>query len=859
LDLALEKGLTMTNRNIKLTHFPYPRLPGLLLLIGLLALSTACRTSLGISTGMSVNVDNEHVTELGGVLDRSTVLSGKVTITEDLFIPEGVTLTLARDTRVIIEPSEGTRTDSQFVTTETEILVRGRLLTEPGVRIGTKSGVRGSWGGIIITSPEGRVELDGVYVSGAQYGVLALAGQARVYGSVLTNNEVGLAGTRGSGMVTANNTYTDNGIATAAYFTASPIISPDDLFKNNDDDALGLDTSDFPIAHRQLAPAIPDRNPVTREYLGETALSEDTTWSGTVIIDGQVAVPPDYTLTIEPGTQVLFRFRDSNGDGLGESWLIVQGTIRVLGEEDAWVLFDSEDEEAGPGSWDSLSVIASDSTDNIVRHAVFRRGVKAFHSHFSNADLKNVIFTDNLRAVQFQESSRMVIDQAYLTRNQSGMRFRDSVVRLSNIVAADNTAGINFLRCSMEASDILVSGSVAESFVSRESDTKLTRAAIVNNVRGPRFKGDGQKIEVRESVIAGNLTEGLSLNSVTASVRESALIDNGFTGLSVTDADVTAFMNRIADNGRFAVDNNGMTTVDARGNDWGTGTPPPPDIIYDDSDEAGIGEVLTGDIRRFSILLPGMEPATDNHGEVLVVGDVFSRGGRTVRLSPGSSVFFSEIPRDSLFDLCSDHPSFPGSELHVMGRLEAIGTAEDPITFAPARRTIFELDPESGPGSAQWGAINLIGGEGAVFEHCYFFRAATGIHAREAGRVVVRDSVFTSNLVGLRFSQSDMEVTGNTFELNNAGIRFHENGGLIEGNLIDANGTGIFVTANPEDVVINNNRFINQWDYNVKLGILVTKDVVIEGGVLETVGGRSQADMIFDKEDDPDLGRVIVR
>jgi len=794
---------------------------------------------------------------LAEAVTSDTTLSGKVTIAEDLLVPEGITLTFLPGTEVTVVPSEGTRTTAQFVTTETEIVVRGSLSMDR-TTIGTGNNIKGSWGGIVAATPDASITIKDSSIAGAQYGLRMLSGTAQITGNTFKNNEVGIAAALGAWVTLADNTFDSNSMATAAWHTVNPLRSPTDNFVNNVDDALALTVQPVDIVTWEILPVIPDPPPVTREYLGEVALTEDTTWSGTVVIDGQVAVMPETTLTIEPGTRVLFSFRDTNSDGLGESWIIVQGTVQVLGEEDEWVLFDAQEGSAGPGAWDSLSIIASDSADNLVRYAVFRHGVKAFHAHYSKARLDHVIFEDNLRGIQFQESEGIEIDWAIVRRNQSGARFRNSTVTLSNIVVSDNTSGINFLRSTVKASDLVISGSFAESLVSRESDTELVRTAITGNVRGPRFKGEGQQITIRESVIAGNLTEGLSFNKVKGTVRESSLTGNGFTGLSVSDAEVTAYSNRIAGNGRFEVDNNGSTVVDARGNDWGAKAGPSPEVIYDSSDEDGIGTVITTGPKIFSVLLPGMNPPEgDIEGELLIVGDVITSPDRMVLLTPGTSVFFSEVPQDSLFDLCSDHPSFPSSELHVMGKLEAVGTRDNPITFAPARRTIFELNPEYGPGRAQWGAINLTGGQGAVFVNSYIFRAATGIHAREAGKVIVRDSVFTSNEVGLRFSRSDVEITGNVFELNNTGMRFHEDGGIVSGNLFDSNSTGIFVTDNPENVTLAGNTFRANRDYHVKLGIHVSEDVEVRGGDFELPEGKTVGDMVFDREDEEELGRVI--
>ena len=108
-------------------------------------------------------------TVLAEAVTSDTTLSGRVTIAEDLLVPQGVTLTFLPGTVVTVVPSEGTRTDSQFVTTETEIVVRGSLVLE-GTSIGTKSRARGSWGGIIAVTPEAKVTMENARVSGAQFG-----------------------------------------------------------------------------------------------------------------------------------------------------------------------------------------------------------------------------------------------------------------------------------------------------------------------------------------------------------------------------------------------------------------------------------------------------------------------------------------------------------------------------------------------------------------------------------------------------------------------------------------------------------------------------------------------------------------
>jgi len=89
-------------------------------------------------------------------------------------------------------------------------------------------------------------------------------------------------------------------------------------------------------------------------------------------------------------------------------------------------------------------------------------------------------------------------------------------------------------------------------------------------------------------------------------------------------------------------------------------------------------------------------------------------------------------------------------------------------------------------------------------------------------------------------------------------LRFHEYGGIVSGNLFDSNGTGLFVTRPPENVVLTGNTFRGSRDYHVKLGIRVIDDVEILGGEFVLSEGKTVGDMLFDKEDDEDLGRVIL-
>ena len=60
-----------------------------------------------------------------------------------------------------------------------------------------------------------------------------------------------------------------------------------------------------------------------------------------MVIDGSVKVTKNATLTIRPGTEVVFVRRDADGDGLGDGTLIVEGQLMAAGTREAPIVFRS--------------------------------------------------------------------------------------------------------------------------------------------------------------------------------------------------------------------------------------------------------------------------------------------------------------------------------------------------------------------------------------------------------------------------------------------------------------------------------------------------------------------------------------
>lgn len=159
-------------------------LPGLLLV-----LLTACSTALP-------PVPQRQ--ELSGVINSDLTLAGEVLLTGDLLILPGRTLTLQPGTTVRVRRSESTKIDPEYLSSSTEILVRGRLQAAGTARapiafLPETPGSAGEvvWAGIILDRAAGST-ISHARIEGAEQGILAISAAPQLADNTIYNCRYGM-------------------------------------------------------------------------------------------------------------------------------------------------------------------------------------------------------------------------------------------------------------------------------------------------------------------------------------------------------------------------------------------------------------------------------------------------------------------------------------------------------------------------------------------------------------------------------------------------------------------------------------------------------------------------------------------
>lgn len=160
-----------------------------LLLYVLLVLLAACSTALPPAPLQQ---------ELSGVISSDLTLSGEVLLTGDLLILPGHTLTLQPGTTVRVRKSESTKIDPEYLSSYTEILVRGRLQAAgtagaPIAFLPETPGNAGEvvWAGIILDRAAGSI-ISHARIEGAEQGILAIAAAPHLAENTIYNCRYGI-------------------------------------------------------------------------------------------------------------------------------------------------------------------------------------------------------------------------------------------------------------------------------------------------------------------------------------------------------------------------------------------------------------------------------------------------------------------------------------------------------------------------------------------------------------------------------------------------------------------------------------------------------------------------------------------
>lgn len=781
------------------------------------------------------------------VLTKDTVWQGNVAVNEDILVPSGITLTVLAGTRITVQVAENTKTDPEYLSPLTEITVRGVLRIQGNnqspVEFFTSEGKAGGWAGIIIDN--GSAEISYCRISDADTALYQVGGTLRLATSILTTNRYGLVVNGVTSSARLDNsriTGNDYGLFT---YAGAVVTRQDTLITGNGkrdlyERPLVATPATHEYSYREL--------PVAREY-GDEALAGETVWQGRIRVNGIIRVPEGGRLIILPGTVVEFSKKDTNGDGIGENGLFIQGRLLAKGTREAPIFFRSSEKNPKMGDWDSINIMNSDGSLNLIEFCQIEDAYRGAHFHFSNMSITNSVFRNNYRGIQFQESA-VDIRNSWLYGNKNGLQGRDSTIVFSNNQVVGNYDGANFFRVHLTATGNRFQRNLKEGLRLRESTSTLTENLVdgnrfgvmvadtfhssfsrnvisANNEIGYSLK-NSDNLEVSGNFFTNNGINGLSIQESRATVQSNLFAGNGERGIGILSFAGVLTGNNFTSNGLYAIDYEGSADLSAQDNWWG-GTDPEK-VIGDkrlDPKRGSVGHHPASALPH-RIRWPLNEISADAfwYGAVRVDSTVTVSKGRSLTIVPGTRVLFAK-----------------GTGLVVQGKLDAAGNKDQKIIFSAQK-------PDE---DSIWDEIALEYSEGSRIVHCIFEYATWGLHVHFTN-ITVSDSLFRKNSGGIRFRSGPMLITRSVFTGNGIGIRSYRGNAVIRENLITDNDTGIFVREKGSGLSITDNNLAANRGYGIRIGDFNDEDVSAAGNWW---GPGEPLQYLFDGRNEPEIGMIL--
>lgn len=189
--------------------------------------------------------------------------------------------------------------------------------------------------------------------------------------------------------------------------------------------------------------------------VGKGILDKDATWSGEVLIKGDVEVAENATLTILPGTVVRFakiapfgpdKLHTDKENHFPGSEIFVRGKLLAKGEKEKKISFASAEKKGNPGDWGGINFHGS--VGNVVEYCVIMHADTAVHAHSSKVAVSGNEFRHNGTAIGNKNlkdnpvKCELSVERNLITENGGGVIVGNGMTVQHNEISKNEFFGI---------------------------------------------------------------------------------------------------------------------------------------------------------------------------------------------------------------------------------------------------------------------------------------------------------------------------------------------------------------------------------------------------------------------------------
>lgn len=309
-----------------------------------------------------------------------------------------------------------------------------------------------------------------------------------------------------------------------------------------------------------VRPPVVTRGDISYE---NATITEDVTWSGSVLVRGYVVIASPATVRIEPGTVVRFM----KSPLLSQApRLVVMGRLHCNGAAGRPVLFTSNVGEAERGDWGGILLLSSEKR-NQFDHVRIEGAMAGIEASFSTLSATELSITRSTAALLLRDSGARLA-RVTVADCETGLEALDSEVDLQESSLVNNRRAITGRRSTLVLLSVSLRENEQSGITAVECRVRLSSCWLVKNGGGAHLaESEGQVVGTR---FVANRGVGLDLVATRLKVQGNLFADTSGDGMRVSDGRSLIWGNSFEGNSGYNLALTGHDRVIAVGNWWGS-------------------------------------------------------------------------------------------------------------------------------------------------------------------------------------------------------------------------------------------------------------------------------------------------
>lgn len=295
-------------------------------------------------------------------------------------------------------------------------------------------------------------------------------------------------------------------------------------------------------------------------------LTEDVTWSGSILVRGFVVVSPHATLRLDPGTVV--RFAATATQQLPS--LIVQGRLHIAGTSGRPVVLKADQHKPARGSWGGL-VFLSTGKRNLLEHCRIEYAETGIDLRFSTLNLKSVSIV-NARTALLSHDGIVQMTGSTVSDSETGFAVYNSEFECKDTTVTSCLRGCSFVNSAVLFTSVKIMNNQKIGLAADGCRIKISGGEFSGNALGAHIK-DGEGQIIMSSFIRNRQT-ALHLSGARAKIMRCLFAENSQDALRTDDGRALLLSNAFSLNGGYNLYNAGSEVVGALRNWWGSADQP---------------------------------------------------------------------------------------------------------------------------------------------------------------------------------------------------------------------------------------------------------------------------------------------